>query len=231
MRVTLHPRLPLTAVALLVLTAVRVQAGDLDVLLFESLDAGPATFAASGAKIGFDSLAREGGLGLLTIGESVRVERRRCGCGAPRRVTRIAAGASAQAGYQWTPPEGVVAAFAGVETWSDGLSRLRTGLRVQAEAWLRPSEDTLVQAVLIGGTARGSLWTRLAWGYRLWDTYLGPEASAYRDVTGYGKAAFGLHATDFVLMKVHVRASSGLQWQTGRARPAPYVALTTWAPF
>lgn len=127
--------------------------------------------------------------------------------------------------------EGVVAAFAGFEAGYDGPPGLRKGLRLQAEAWLRPSEDTLVQAVLIGGTARGSLWTRLAWGYRLWDTYLGPEASAYADANRYGKVAFGLHATDFVLADVHVRMSSGLQWESSRAAPAPYVTLTTWAPF
>lgn len=221
----------LTGLAFLALADGRAKAGDLDVVLFQSLDAGRSTFSTAGAKIGFDALDRDGMLAMVSIGDGLRVERRACGCGSRRFVMLFSADASAQFGYQWSLPQGVVAGLAGFETDYDGSRGFRHGLRLQAEAWLRPSEDTLVQAVLVAGTTRGSGWARLAWGYRLWDTYLGPEVSAYGDATGYGKAALGLHATDFVLLGQHLRVSAGMQWETSRARPAPYVTLTTWSSF
>ncbi len=92
-------------------------------------------------------------------------------------ILSLSAEASAQLGYQWALPQGVVAAFAGFETRFDGARGIRHGMRLQAEAWLRPDEDSLVHAVTVAGTAQGSVWTRIAWGYRLWDTYLGPRAA------------------------------------------------------
>lgn len=225
------PKALAIGLALLVLAEQRAGAGDLDILLFESLDAGAATFSTGGAKIGLDSLDKAGPLGLASIGEGVRTERHRCGCGLSWTFLRVSADASAQLGYQWTMPEGVVAAFGGFESSYEGGRHPRNGLRLQGEVWLRPSEDTLVQGVLIAGISRGSAWTRLAWGYRLWETYIGPEGSAYLDATGYWKAAVGIHATDFILMDVHVRLSTGMQWETRRAWPTPYVSLTTWSPF
>lgn len=230
-RVGLLHRQWIAGLAFLALGEGAAAASDLDVLLFESLDAGAAAFSTTGAKIAIGSLDREAMLGLVSLGDGVRVERRRCGCGATSSVMRLSAEASALFGYQWVLPRGVVATFAGFETSYGGERGPRNGLRTQAEAWLRPTEDTLVQAVLIVGTARGSGWTRLSWGYRLFDTYLGPEGSVYLDATGYGKADIGLHATDFVLLDVHIRLSMGMRWETSRARPAPYVTLTTWSPF
>lgn len=225
------PRALGIGLALLVLSERRAGAGDLDVLVFQSLDAGAATFSTGGAKIGPGSLDKAGPLGLASIGEGVRTERHRCGCGLSRVFLRLSADVSVQLGYQWTMPEGVIAAFGGFESSYEGSRHPRNGLRLQGEAWLRPSEDTLVQAVLIAGTSRGNAWTRLAWGYRLWETYIGPEGSAYLDATGYRKAAVGIHATDFSLMDIHVRLSTGMQWETHQAKPAPYVSLTTWSPF
>lgn len=231
MCVSLLHRRWVSGLALLGLAESRVEASDLDVLLFASLDAGRSTFSASGAKIGLGTLDRNGPLALVAIGDGVRIERKRCGCGAPATILSLSAQASAQLGYQWVLPQGVVAAFAGYETRFDGVRGVRDGMRLQAEAWLRPDENTLVHAVTVAGTARGSVWTRIAWGYRLWDAYLGPEGSAYLDATGYGKVALGLHATDFVLKNTHIRLSTGMQWESHRSRPAPYFTLTTWASF
>lgn len=231
MCVSLLHRRWISGLALLGLTESSVEASDLDVLLFESLDAGQSTFSTSGAKIGLGALDRTGPVALVAIGDGVRLERWRCGCGARATILSFSAEASAQLGYQWALPQGVVATFAGFETRFDGTRGIRHGMRLQAEAWLRPDEDTLVHAVTVVGTAYGSVWTRIAWGYRLWDTYLGPEGSAYLDATGYGKVALGLHATDFVLLDTHIRLSTGMQWEANRTRPAPYFTLTTWASF
>ncbi|WP_409568397.1 cellulose biosynthesis protein BcsS [Methylobacterium sp. J-072] len=75
------------------------------------------------------------------------------------------------------------------------------------------------------------LWTRLAWGYRGWDTYLGPELSVYGDETGYRKWNLGLHATDFAIARYSFRVSGGLQTESGRRRASPYVALAVWSPW
>ena len=88
-----------------------------------------------------------------------------------------------------------------------------------------------MQATAIVGSARDSAWTRLAWGYRLWETYLGPEASFYTDTTGYRKWNLGLHATDFALGRYSLRVSAGAQTETGARRVSPYVSLAVWTPW
>ncbi len=75
MCVNVLPCRSIFALLILGLAGTYVAAKDLDMLLFGSLDAGRATFSTSGAKIGLDSVEREGVLGLLTVGEGVRRER------------------------------------------------------------------------------------------------------------------------------------------------------------
>ncbi|MCJ2015707.1 cellulose biosynthesis protein BcsS [Methylobacterium sp. J-076] len=210
-------------------------AADLDVLVFGSLDAAASTFASAGAKVAPGSLARAGPAAILTVGEGTTVERFACGCGVLRTVPVRSLAASAVFGHQWFLPAGVLAAFAGFETTAEArpfrqASGVRSGGRLHAEAWLQPTEPTLVQATVIAGTARGSVWARLAWGYRIGWGYLGPEGSGYADASGHWKGAFGLHLTDFALSALHLRVSAGLQWEAGRPGPSPYVALATWAP-
>lgn len=209
-------------------------AGDLDLLLFGSLDAASSAFVNFGGKLGFGALDRDGFLMLASGGAGRRAER---GPDGPR--TRYTVGAAAVLGYQWVFDWGVVAAYAGPEGTMDTLvaalgflpAPLHVGLRLQGEVWARPTDETLLQAAAIAGTSRNSLWARLAWGYRLWGTYLGPELSLFADETPYRKWSFGLHGTVLDLGGYGVRASAGLQSETGRRGPAPYVALAVWSPW
>ncbi|MGT2487131.1 cellulose biosynthesis protein BcsS [Methylobacterium oryzae CBMB20] len=98
----------------------------------------------------------------------------------------------------------------------------RLGLRLHGEVWARPTEATLLQASAVAGSARDSLWARLAWGYRLWETYLGPEAALYADGTGYAKWSLGLHGTDFVPRGIQL---PGLGRPPVRDRPGPGLSL------
>ncbi|MDP4004423.1 cellulose biosynthesis protein BcsS [Methylobacterium sp. NEAU K] len=219
----------------LVATILPAGAGELDALLFGSLDAGAATFMTVGAKLGLDSLDHEGFVMLASLGGGRRQERSDC----DYARTRYSFSAATVFGYQWLFDWGTVATFAGPEGTSDMLADGRAlaalpaayGLRLHGEVWARPSEDTLVQATAVGGSARDSLWARLAWGYRLWGTYFGPEMSVYADATGYRKRNLGLHGTDFALGHYSFRVSAGLQTETGRRGAHPYLGLAVWAPW
>ncbi|WP_375464973.1 cellulose biosynthesis protein BcsS [uncultured Methylobacterium sp.] len=215
-------------------------AGEIDTLVFGSLDAGAANFLTTGVKVAFDKLDREGFVVLASAGGGRRGEGA-CGCApfisAPS-LTRYTALGAALVGYQWFYDWGVAAAFAGpegsVEALTDGRSvaalPVQWGLRLHGEIWARPTKETLVQATAILGSARDSAWTRIGLGYRVWGTYLGPEASLYADATGYRKWNFGLHATDFALGSYSFRVSGGVQLETSARRPSPYVAVSVWTP-
>jgi hypothetical protein len=211
-----------------------VGAGEVDVLLFGSLDAGAAQFVTVGAKLGLESLERDGFVALASLGGGRRAER---GAEGPRQ--RYTTGSAAVFGYQWFFDWGVIAAYAGPEIAADMLidargfvpSSPRAGLRLHGEFWARPSEATLVQGSIVAGSARESLWFRVAWGYRLWGAYLGPEAGAYTDTTGYRKWTLGLHGTDFDVSRFSARISVGLQTESGRRTGAPYVSISAWTPW
>ena len=211
-----------------------------DLLLFGSLDAGAATFLSAGAKLAPGRLDRQGFALLASIGTGHRREAAPCGCAHPitLRLSRYTATAAALVGYQWFFDWGVVGAFAGpegsVEALTDGSQvaglPARYGLRVQGEIWARPTGETLVQATAILGSAREDAWGRIAWGYRLWDTYLGPEASLYLDRLGYRKWSLGVHATDFALGTYSLRVSAGIQGESDAGSVAPHLALAVWTP-
>ena len=201
-------------------------------LLFGSLDAAASTFATVGAKFALDRLDRPGFVALASAGLGRRVERSVCICGTRTGVaslTRDTLVGSAVVGYQWFADWGVVAAYAGVEgsreaTLAGNTLHVfpgRSGIRLHGEVWARPSADTLVTATAIVGSARGDAWTRVALGYRLWDTYLGPEFGLYADRTGYRKWSLGLHATDFAIGRFSLRASAGVQFESRGDRAAP----------
>jgi hypothetical protein len=209
------------------------RASEIDTLLFGSLDAGAATFATAGAKIGLPSLKGDGAVALMSLGCGRQGER---GSDGPR-ARYIALGAITT-GYQWFFGWGVAAVFAGPEMTTQMLADrigsamlpARWGFRLHGEIWARPTEETLVQGTVIAGTARDSVWARVAWGYRLWDTYVGPEASLYTEASGYEKFNLGLHATDFALGDFSFRIAAGLQRETDRRSVAPYVAISVWSP-
>jgi hypothetical protein len=213
---------------------VATSAGEIDTLLFGSLDASAATFLTLGAKAAWGPLDHDGFVALASLGGGVRDER-----GSTEARQRYTASAALVIGYQWFLDWGVIAAYAGPEGIRDmllngrGLAALEPhlGLRLQGEIWARPTAATLVQASMVAGSARDSVWARLAWGYRFWDTYVGPEVAAYTDATGYRKWNFGLHGTDFAVGQYSFRVSAGLQSETGRRGPGPYLALAVWSPW
>lgn len=220
-----------------------VGASEIDALVFGSFDAGAATFVSAGVKLGLGPLDHEGFAMLASVGGGRRDERGGCACapqgGYDLALTRYTVNGAAVFGYQWFFDWGVVAAYAGPEGTRDLLTDGRAlaalpsrfGLRLHGEMWARPTENTLLQTTLIAGSARDSAWGRLAWGYKLWDTYLGPEASLYTDYTGYRKLNFGLHATDFSISRYSFRVSAGMQTETNARRVSPYVALSVWTPW
>lgn len=225
----------MAAVALsLALCPTLAEAGDLDALLFGSLDAGSATFVTAGAKLSLGTLDQDGFVALASLGAGRRAER-----GPDGARTRYTGGGAVVVGYQWFFDWGVVAAYAGPEGATEvlvgrcvaALGQPHFGLRLHSEIWARPTEETLLQATAIGGSTRNSVWTRVAWGYRLWNTYLGPEIGLYVDGTDYRKLSLGLHATDFMLAGYSFRVSAGLQSETGHRGMSPYVALSIWSPW
>ncbi|MBP1179864.1 cellulose biosynthesis protein BcsS [Methylobacterium sp. PvR107] len=209
-------------------------AGEIDTLLFGSLDASAATFLTLGAKAAWGPLNHDGFVALASLGGGVRDER-----GSTEARQRYTASAALVIGYQWFFDWGVIAAYAGPEGIREmllhgrGLAELEPhfGLRLQGEIWARPTQATLVQAGVVAGSARDSVWARLAWGYRFCDTYVGPEVAAYTDATGYRKWNLGLHGTDFTMGRYSFRVSAGLQSETGRRTPGPYLALAVWSPW
>jgi len=201
------------------------------ILLFGSLESSPSVFVTTGAKVALDRIDREGFVVLGSVGGGRRQE---------STVMRETAIGAVVVGYQWFPDWGVVAAYAGpegaLEVVSSGCGCAhvlppRFGLRLHGEIWARPSDETLLAATLILGTARTSAWGRVAWGYRVLGAYLGPETSLYLDETGYQKWNFGLHATDFALGRFSLRVSAGLQLASERRDTSPYVGLTVWTPW
>ena len=218
------------------LTAAR--AGDIDTLLFGSLDAGAATFLSVGAKVALDRLDRPGFAVLASVGGGRRGE---AVCGCPSQVVRVSrytALGAALLGYQWFFDWGVAALYAGPEGAAEALTDGRVlatlpvqwGLRLHGELWARPTDETLIQATIVLGSSRDSAWSRIGLGYRAWGAYLGPEASLYADRSGYTKWNLGLHATDFALGAYSFRLSGGVQIESSERRPSPYVALSVWSP-
>ena len=212
-------------------------------ILFGSMEAGPSSFVNAGAKIALDDVNREGFVALVGAGTGIRQEKASGvqgvqGVFVPTLVRTTLVGA-ALGGYQFFREWGAISLFAGPEAAVDALTAegtMRTlpprfGLRVQAEAWIRPSENTLTTLTLVLGSARGDAYGRVSAGYRLWGAYLGPEAVWYGDRTGYEKICLGAHATDFALGGISLRASVGALYEPQTGLVGPYVALAAWAPF
>lgn len=219
--------------------AVRASDRAVSALIFGSLDAGPSVFVTGGVKLALDRIDREGFAILASAGTGSRSERGPTAqAGGPARVMRQTTLGAALFGYQWFQDWGVVAAYAGPEGSMEALScgcgtrtlPARLGLRLHGEVWARPSETTLVNATLIVGSARGDLWTRIAYGTRIGGAYLGPEIAVYGDATGYRKWSFGLHATDLAFGDLRLRVSGGYLVETQTQGGSPYVAVSAWMP-
>ena len=204
-------------------------------VLFSSLDAGASVFSTSGAKVAFDRFDRDGPVVMVSAGNGMRLE----GGGRLPVLVRTTLLGAALGGYQFVRPWGVVTVLAGPELSVEMLAGagqavllpLRSGVRLHGEVWARPTEATLATATVILGSGRGDAWARLSWGYALFGAYLGPEAAAYLDHTGYRKWSLGLHATDYALGGYRFRLSAGCQFE-GRVnasmRLSPYFGLALW---
>ncbi len=227
-------RIRVGTLVLLASGAVPAQAEDsaLRTVLFGSLEAGAATFSASGAKLAFDRFDRDGPVALVTAGGGVRPE----GGGRAPVLVRITGLGAVLGGYQFIRDWGAVTVFAGPEASWEALSGpggaplpVRAGLRLHGEVWARPTEATLATATAILGSARGDAYARLSWGTALFGAYLGPEAAFYADRTGYRKWSLGLHATDYALNGYRVRLSVGCQFETTLGGMSPYLSLAIWS--
>ncbi len=207
----------------------------LHTVLFSSLEAGASTFSTSGAKLAFDRFDRDGPVVLVSGGSGIRLE----GGGRLPVLVRTTLLGAALGGYQFVRDWGVVTVLAGPELSVEMLAGagraemlpLRSGVRLHGEVWARPTEATLATATVILGSARSDAWARLSWGYAVFGAYLGPEAAAYLDHTGYRKWSLGLHATDYAFGGYRFRLSAGCQFEgrvNGSMRPSPYLGLAIW---
>lgn len=236
-------RLAAGAGAILAAWSLPARAGDaaaaeVRTILFGGLEAGSATFANLGAKHTFAPADRDGPLVMAGAGYGGRFERdgaAPAGTAAPL-VMRHTVLAHAVAGWQWTFPWGVVSAMAGPEMSYEHVSSRfaarepgpRFGGRVHGEVWARPTEETLLTLTAIAGSARGDLWGRVSWGWRLFGVYVGPEAARYMDRTGYSKTSLGLHATGLALWGLTFRLSAGYLREEPARRDGGYLALVAW---
>jgi hypothetical protein len=208
---------------------------DLRTVLFGSLDASRSGFGGVGFKRTLlDSLDRSGPAVLGSVGYGARFERDVSNPYEPEAIRHTAHG-SAMIGYQRVTGWGVIAGFVGPEVDFERLagsypsahdSRPRWGARLHGEVWAHPTANTLLTATVIVGSARGELWSRLSWGYRIWrDLFIGPEATAYARDTDRDWQ-LGLHATGLAFGRFTLRLSGGWRWEDEGRRKGPYVGVT-----
>ncbi len=221
------------AVLAAAIPGVSTEANELDLLVFNGTEAGSSTFTTQGAKV---AQKGSGPAMLLTVGGGTRPQSFPLPAGGHLEARRFVLTTAAVFGSQWSLDRGTVGVFAGPEgtldlvTGDEGLVRktVKTGLRLQQETWIRPDDETLLQATFVASTSYRSLWTRMAGGFHLGEGYVGPEAGCYADATGYRKFTVGIHATDFTLAGRHLRLSIGGQRRSDTRRVEPYFALAVW---
>jgi len=205
----------------------------LSTVLFASLEAGPGkTFAALGLKKALTGGLASGGLRtLLKIGGAQEEANR-------RRPRGIAYKSESQAliGYEWRIGDSFLSLYAGTDYEGEQreeprgtLVRHRYGARLQADLWMTPTQESLLQASAYVSTLDRRLWGRVApgWliprGLPLEGSYLGPELEAYR-AGDYTKVRLGLHLTGLRLFGVVWRLSGGWQ-RTSDRTPEAYATL------
>lgn len=233
-----NARLVLLAIALCIFPLkVEAENSDIDIVLFGSLDTGSSTFANAGFKWAPERIDREGFAMLATVGAGARLEHGPAmQTGFVPTFVRATSLASLLGGYQFFFDWGVVGIFAGPEASFESVMGLagfgpfetRIGARLQGEVWARLSENTLATVTVILGSARWDTFARVSAGYRIFGAYLGPEAAAYADRTGYSKWSLGMHATDFSFGDFSFRVSSGCSYESETRRVGPYVSVATW---
>ena len=218
-------------------------AGDIDALVFGSADAGAATFATVGAKLGLGPLDHDGFAMLASVGGGRRDERGGCAC-APRggydlALTRYTVNGAVVVGYQWFFRLGRRRGLRRPGGHAGPPHRRTDARRIAVAIRPAPARRSLGAADRRDFGA-GDRDRRLGPRQRLGATRLGlpavgqlsrPEASLYTDYTGYRKWNLGVHATDFSFGRYSFRVSAGAQTETNARRVSPYVALSVWTPW
>lgn len=205
-------------------------------VLFSSVDHGRSTFVSAGSKqtlVG--PLDRTGYVVIESAGFGIT--RERTGGELRLPLERFTTQAAALFGYQLALPGLYLAGLAGPELDHEQVtvagrfervSEPRIGARGQIELWANPTRDTMLTETIVGGTTRGSVYTRTSAGYRIHaNLFAGPEVTVYATST-YRETKIGAHLTGIDLGILHLRASGG--WMTtDDGRPgSPYVGLTAW---
>lgn len=137
-------------------------------------------------------------------------------------------------GYQTVIPQGVISVFIGPEyERQQRLSGENTqdfmGVRVQSEAWIHPSTDTLINSTFIFGSARGDLWSRTGIGLKMLDiVYVGPEIVTYI-ADDFREYRVGAHVTGFKFGDLNFRLSAG--FQKAQREQGPYGSLVVYQNF
>ena len=102
----------------------------------------------------------------------------------------------------------------------------RFGLRLHGELWSHPTDDTLLAATLVAGTARSHLWGRTAFGYRVWNNvFVGPEASVSMTET-YREWRLGAHITGLQLGRFTFGFSGGWRREEDSRHRGLYLNLS-----
>jgi hypothetical protein len=205
-------------------------------IVFMSGELGGSAYATAGFKRVLDGATDTSGFVVMGSGGAGRVQRREIREEGPIRVDSFSMQASLLAGYQGRVEQGVFAFLLGPEVDyrppSDSAARRAHPLlsaRLQIETWLHPTDDTLVTATLVAGTAGPHLWARATLGYRVWrDVHFGPEASLYVD-SDNKEARIGLQFTGLSIGRFALSASGGLMLQE-RGEHGAYFVIGTYFP-
>lgn len=214
-----------------------VNGTDLKTVLFGSMDAGRSGFVTLGVKQTLSGpLDRSGFVSLATVGYGGTPAKTAVGTKSDT-VVRPTTQASAMIGYQWALGRVFVAGFVGPEvdaqqpvTLGDipRSSHPRLGIRFQGELWAHPTENTVLIGTVVAGSARGSLWTRTALGYRIWDSvFIGPEGSLSM-TNSYREWRVGGHVTGLQLGRVNVGLSAGWRRDEDAKHDGAYVNVSAY---
>jgi hypothetical protein len=200
----------------------------LSAVIFGSLDAGPTkTLLSMGWKRSWGGgPARSGFRTIVKSGSSVEQADRLSSRGIAYKSEK-----QVLLGYEWRIGDSFVSLYAGSDFDSEIRQTARAiqwttryGGRLQADLWVTPTTDTMLQAGAYVSSLNGRIWGRLAPGWRLaQDIHAGPEIEGYRE-RDYRKVRLGLHLTGLRLLGVNWRVSGG--WQRTSDRPSePYATV------
>ena len=109
-----------------------------------------------------------------------------------------------------------------------GGGRTAFGVALNADIWIRPTDETYLALSVAADTASQNWWNRARLGYRPngLPFSFGPEVVASAARTS-GKLKLGLHASEISLWKFNFDISGGVMWDH-HFRPDRYVSFSTY---